>query len=971
MSEAKLRLFGGVRLVDGDEELPSFGTVRAAKLLVLLSLSRSGKMAREHLAENLWPDDYYDATRLRLRQEIHRLKRALGDRAELVGASATEVWVDRGVLQTDIDLLEQAVKHGRPVPEDVLLQPFLPGWDDPWVNGHQRIAEQLQVRAGIAIIARGVQAGEADRVQDLLQKMIAQHPLNEDLRKLAVEVHAQLGSLTAAVAEFQDYRRKVKEQLGVDAPDVSERLIQNLSSRTAERVDASDWSTTVPVSEEPIYGRDELVVRVIDQLQAAKTRVVTLVGPGGIGKTRLAIEVAQRLEGRVAFTSMVEVADPALWAREVLAQLGSDAPGEADPLKYLSALVAQEPTVIVLDNLETILPAAAEEIAQLRSLTPNLRLLITSVVPSRVSGEVLMPVGPLDPRVAGAEFLRNAYLQHRPNALISEADQQDLMQIADRLDGYPLALRLASARLRLLSPRDLLKQLEQALARSSAHDLPERHRSLESALASSFGSLDDGQRFMVERIAAYPGGMGMDLCALAFPDRPYLDLIESLLDLALLALDDHLGKVRVRMLVPVRNYVLQRMGATAQAAHEACAAAAICKFLEEHGVTLWQPATWSVMETLQSEADNIMFTWRWLLEHDQQSAWQIGPSVARLENSRGRSLALMEQLESLRPQWQDADEDDQVAMEFCIAHLSFTCHREERARQALDTAKARADLNRWGPILAVSEAQYAFRRDFDRCEDISREAVNVAQSAGAVYASGRAMRTHGVYFCYTRRPSEGQLWLRRALETLESVGAETELPSLGTFLGAVLWFTGHKAEALQVIEQARDRLRGLREPITTAFMLETEGKIVLDDGRPEDAERCLLEALRIWEAIGSPYQEADQLHCLSMVYIVQDRWEEARVTTLEAARRWILDSNFGGLCCTLNLLAHVLHHQGDDARARQVIAFAIDMEKEMNLALVETAVSHREAVSAEIGGEFSHNLPVTKEQAEALFDWIR
>ena len=233
------------------------------------------------------------------------------------------------------------------------------------------------------------------------------------------------------------------------------------------------------------------------------------------------------------------------------------------------------------------------------------------------------------------------------------------------------------------------------------------------------------------------------------------------------------------------------------------------------------------------------------------------------------------------------------------------------------------------------------------------------------------MRTHGVYFCYTRRPSEGQLWLRRALETLQSVGAETELPSLGTFLGAVLWFTGHKAEALQVIEQARARLRGLREPITTAFMLETEGKIALDDGRPEDAERCLLEALRIWEAIGSPYQEADQLHCLSMAYIVQDRWEEARLATLEAARRWILDSNFGGLCCTLNLLAHVLHHQGDDARARQVIAFAIDMEKEMNLALVETAVSHREAVSAEIGGEFSHNLLVTKEQAEALFEWIR
>lgn len=973
MTQSTLKLFGGVRLVAGEHELPTFGTVRAAKLLVLLSLSRSGKMQREHLAEQLWPDDYYDATRLRLRQEVHRLKRALGDQADLISSSATEILLDRSQLATDLDILEQAAKAPREFDTSLLLDPFLPGWDDPWVIAQRRQAEQLQLRAGITMITRAVQSGTADQVQDVLQQMIARHPLNEDLRKMAVEVHAQLGSLAAAVAEFQDYRRKVKEQLGVETPDVSDRLVRDIAARTKDAGTETDWSTTLPVSAEPIFGREELVMRVIDQLRTSPSRVVSLVGPGGIGKTRLAIEVGQRLaaEGRVAFASMVEVAEPALWVREVLSQLGSDPPGESDPLKFLAALVGQEPTVLVLDNLETVLPAAAAGIGQLRTLVPNLRILLTSVVPSRVSGEVLIPVGPLDPKVAGAEFLRNAFHQHRPHLEISSEDASHLMEIADRLDGYPLALRLASARLRLLSPRDLLQQLEQALARSTAHDLPERHRSLESALVSSFDSLTEVQRRALERISAYPGGIGMDLCSLAFPDEPYLDLIESLLDLALLALDDTSGSVRVRMLVPIRNYVLQTLDVGQQATHEQNAVLATSRFLAQHNLALWRPTTWRMLEHLQSEADNVMFAWRWALEHDQPLAWTLAPQVARLEASRGRSLALMEFLESLRPRWQAAPVDHRVEMEMCIAHLSFVCHREERARQALDNAAAVADLDRWGALLALSEAQFAFRRAFDTCESVARRAVEIAKASGDRYVIGRATRTLGVVFSYTRRPSESLVCLREAFELLQSVEAETELPSLGTFLGAILWFTGRRDEALVMIERAKSLLRGLREPVTMAFMLETEGKIATDDGRYEEAEACLRESLRIWEAIGSPYQEADQLHCLALALLLQDRWDEAREAVRDAARRWVLDDNFGGLCCTLTLLAEVLHHDGSTDRARQVIAFAGDMEREMKLVLVESAIEHRDRVAAQIGGELAHGLPITKAQAQALFDWIR
>jgi len=972
VNTCRLRLFGSVRLEADDQSLETFGTVRAAKLLVLLSLARSGKMPREHLAEQLWPEDYYDATRLRLRQEIHRLKRALGDQADLIGSSPTEVWIDRSRLVTDLDALEDS--SAPKLDPSLVLDPFLPGWDDPWVIAQRRQAEQLQVNAAVAAITRAVQAGEADQVQGVLQQMIARHPLNEELRKLAVEVHAQLGSLAAAVAEFQDYRRKVKEQLGVDTPDVSDRLARDLAARTRDASAGADWSTTLPVSAEPIYGREELVVRVIDQLCASTTRVLTLVGPGGIGKTRLAVEVAQRLAsdgGRVAFTSMAEVAEPDLWAREVLAQLGSDPPGEADPVKFLAVLVAQEPTVLVLDNLETVLPNAAEGISQLRSLAPTLRILITSVIPSRVPGEQLIPVGPLDPRVAGAEFLRNAYHQHRPNAELTDSDANVLMQIADRLDGYPLALRLASVRLRLLSPLDLLRQLEHALARSTAHDLPERHRSLESALVSSFDSLSEAQLRTVDHISAYPGGLGMDLCGQALADEPYLDLIESLLDLALLAIEDHSGLVRVRMLVPVRNYVQRRQGEEVRAALERNAAHIILEMLAKHEIAPWKPLPSREIDLLESEADNILFAWRWAIDHEPERAWPLAPKVARLEMSRGRSLALLDSLEAQRPRWQASSPDLAIELELTLSHLCFACHQEERAREPLQRARSLMSTTTWEAVLTFSEAQLAFRREFEASEEMARRTLELAKDAGDTYLTGRALRLLGVIVNYKRRPDEALECLSAAFELLQATGAETELPSLGTYLGATLWFTDRKREAVEVIERSKASLRGLRDPVAAAFMYETEGRIATADGRPEEAERHLRESLRLWEAIGSPYQEADQLHCLSRALILQGKWDEARWTVREAGRRWVLDDNYGGLCCTLTLLAEVLFHDGDAERARQVIGFARDLEREMGLIVVESEIDHRDVAATQFGGQCTHELPITKEQAKALFAWIR
>lgn len=981
MSTLHLRLFGEVSLVHEGTVLQNFGTVRAAKLLVLLALARTGRMPRELIAERLWPDDFYDATRLRLRQEIHRLKKALGDDADVIGSSSAEVWLDRAELLTDFDVLEHGATGEGRIDAAVMLDPFLPGWDDPWVTALRNQAEQLQIRAAIAMVTKAIQVGEVDRIQGLLQGMIARHPLNEDLRKLAVEVHAQLGSMTAAVAEFQDYRRKVKEQLGVDAPDVSERLARTLATRQAES--QADWSGTVPVSTEPIYGRSDLIARVLDLTRTA-ARVLTLVGPGGIGKTRLATEVAQRKlsEGeRVVFISLAEVDEPRLWVRDALAQLRCDPPAESDPLRFLAATIGQEPILLVLDNLETILPDAAASIAELLQLAPKLKLLITSVTPARVPGEQLIPVGPIDAKEAGLLFLRNALLQYRPATTLDEDNLACLASIAEKLDGYPLALRLASARLRLLSPRDLMRQLDQALARTSAHDLPVRHRSLESALASSFDSLPADLRSLLIRISAYPIGMGMDLCEIAFSKEPYLDAIESLLDLALLTLDDHEGLVRVRMLVPVRSYVQSRLSPEEAALAEDAAVESVLAFVGHQDVAPYKPLSLRSLDLLEAEADNVLFAWRITLEKHPERAYAIVPQVFRLEGTRGRAPALLDSLSEVTERWGSQPADVVLGLELSHAHLASSCHREdvvptciERAKAVLDSPDATSSIPNfadWVALIALTEAIYAFRRHFDSAETAALKAIDLAREAGNIYYESRAHRILALVTNYLNRSRESAGHLQSAYDGFQRCGAESELPGLGVFFASTLWFNGEKDVADDIMRKSVQMLPRLRDPVTLAFWHESEGRIAQAMGKFDEAESRFRESLRLWRAIGSPYQEADQLHSICRTLLMTGRWREAKPLVLEAAAKWVQDENYGGLCCTLAAMADVLLQGDNPELAGRVAAFAGAFEREYSLVVVESERQYRARLMEDSGSDGIHGYPVTQDQAKALFDLIR
>ncbi len=969
-------MFGGLSLAGDGFEVRNFGTVRAAKLLTLLALTRSGRMHREQLAEHLWPDDFYDATRLRLRQELHRLKQALGPASELVGSSPSEVWLDVANIETDLSVLENpSTVLGGEDWHRMVERPFLPGWEDEWVRTERDRAESSLVRSAVRHGHALLERGDPAAALALAQRLIATHPLHEDLRMVAVAAHSKLGSVAAALAEYQEYRHHVKEQFGAEPSAASQSKLQELVAQPPT-TQVFDWSHSVPTPVEPLIGRDELVQRVVKSLgPPSSSRWVTLIGPGGIGKTRLAVEVVQHLrtsETRVAFVTLDEVADPTEWARSIAAQLRAEPPMEADPAHYLASILGQSPTLLVLDNLETVLPSATPQLAAMMTEAPSLRVLATSVKPVRVPSETLVAVGTLDPATDGVSVLREAWRSVRPSAA-PEGFEDELRTIAERLDGYPLALRLAGARLRLLAPKELLGQLEAAVSGGSSQ-LPERHRSLESALASAYESLDPAQRRVLAAIACLPGGVGMDLAGTLFPGEPHLDLIESLLDASLIVLDDNQVPMMLRTLAPIRRYVRSRWSDEDRARQEAQVARALLKWLERFDVAPWTAVSRETLNELDVAAENIRFVWDWAWENEPLSAYRLAPLIVRYDSARGRAMLLLDKLMPLRERWLKESPSICANMDLSLAFLLFACHREELALEPLYAAERVAkDL---GDVamrtrVALGMAMHAFRRDFWKAEELGLEALDWATRAGDAYCVARTHRTLGSVANHNVLNDKAIKHVSIAYQGLNELGVEVEAATAGAFLAGHLWLVGRAEEATEILEQAKAALDPARDVLAWANLIEIEGKLMFHEGRPAEAEPYFRETLRIWKSVGCPYQEGDQNHMLAHALLKQGRVAEARRYLIDAADSWYRDNNIGGTYCSLIMVAEILWMDGKGGRARELMGYIEALREHHALAIVESALKHRDAVLELIGGPAEFSAPLTLEAARALFDQIR
>jgi predicted ATPase/DNA-binding SARP family transcriptional activator/tetratricopeptide (TPR) repeat protein len=578
------------------------GGARLRVLLLRLAVAVPRVVTVEELADALWPDEKPADQGNAVRTLVSRLRRSLPDPSTLQSAQGGY----RLAIPADaVDALEfdqlaknarRELAQGNAVDAARQLRAALALWRGPaladaaragFAVGYVAGLDEARLAAVEDCAAAELLCGQHEHLVAELSEVATRHPLRERIQVLLLKALCAQGRHAEALAAYEEVRGRLADELGADpGPDLREvhrAILQGAPEKPR--------GGNLRVALTSFVGRAAEVERVSRLL--ADGRLVTLVGPGGAGKTRLATTVAARIADKVPvwLVELAAVTDPADVHLAVLSALGlresRTVDSRAAPLDTMSRLaeaLARAETVIVLDNCEHLVDAVARLADDLLGRCPKLRVLATSREPLGVFGEALCPVPPLEVPEPGAtpqqamatpavRLLAERAAAVRPGFAVSDENVAPVVEICRRLDGLPLAIELAAARLKSLTAAHLAERLDdrfRLLTGGSRTALP-RHQTLRAVVAWSWDLLDDEERAFAERLAVFPASVSLaaaeQVCGQ--PDTA-LGLLTALVDKSLLQIADAPG-LRYRMLETIREFALERLGDSteARAAHAA------------------------------------------------------------------------------------------------------------------------------------------------------------------------------------------------------------------------------------------------------------------------------------------------------------------------------------------------------------------------------------------------------------------
>ncbi|MFC3450667.1 BTAD domain-containing putative transcriptional regulator [Amycolatopsis speibonae] len=600
----RVTLLGPVGAEAGDGAPVDIGGARLRMLLARLALEPGRAVPATALIDGLWgaepPADAANA----LQSLVSRLRKVLRTGDVALGSGPGGYRLDIAREDVDVCRFERlaaegraALAAGRDAGAATILAEALDLWrgqalsdvlEAPFAQAPATRLEDLRLEAAEDRFEAEIRLGGQDRVLADLKEAAARHPLRERLAGLWIRALCAADRQSDALAVYEEVRAALADQLGVDpSAELQEIHVAALRGELGPPPAAADH---LPVRLTSFVGRDDELKLVAELLAGA--RLVTLVGPGGAGKTRLATEVATRhpahTRGRVWFVPLAGVRDPgdlpgAVFAALELWDLGLAHSGDplrrpVDAMGRVAETLGAGESVLVLDNCEHLVDAAAELANTLLRRVPTLRILATSREALAIDGETLCPLGPLSvpegtltvPQAAEAGAIRlfvDRAVAVRPDFVLDESTVDEVAQICRRLDGMPLALELAAARLRSMTVAQISRRLDdrfRLLTSGSRTALP-RQRTLRAVVEWSWDLLDDAERVLARRLSVFGAGAEVEavesVCAGdGLPAEDAMYVLGSLVEKSIVdATAGDQGEPRYRMLETIRAYAAERL----------------------------------------------------------------------------------------------------------------------------------------------------------------------------------------------------------------------------------------------------------------------------------------------------------------------------------------------------------------------------------------------------------------------------
>ena len=600
-------------------------TIRAAKLralLALLLLHANTVVSTDALIDAMWPAGRPASGARLLQVYVSQLRRALGEEGRITTRPAG-YRLTVGPEELDGTRFERALAEGRAAlaqgnPERArrVLGRGLALWRGPALadvgdlaepHAEAQRLEELRLAALEARIDADLAVGAAGELVEELRSLVHRHPLREHLRGQLMLALYRAGRQSEALDSYADARRTLRDELGLD-PGAALRALHAAVLRHDPALDPPTTGVrpSLPAALSPMLGRERELADVVDLLRRDDGRLVTLVGAGGSGKTRLALEVARTLADETAngafVVELAPVRQPALVPAAIGAVIGIEpAPGEST-VDSLRRRLRHDDVLLVIDNAEH-LDGVGELAVELLRAAAGLRILVTSRVVLHVSGERVYPVAPLAPGPARQLFVLRARASD-PDFAPDTVDDTVIADICDRVDRLPLAIELAAPWVRTLSLDAIRGRLHQRLLLTGGpRDLPMHQRTLADTIAWSTDRLSKDERRTLAQLSVFADGCTVeaaeDVCGAT------LDAVRALVDSSLVERTrSPTGAVRLTMLETIREHAAGLLNDSGErsaveasyvAHHVALAESAVFK----------GPETQSWVETVDRELENI------------------------------------------------------------------------------------------------------------------------------------------------------------------------------------------------------------------------------------------------------------------------------------------------------------------------------------------------------------------------------
>ena len=910
VGRVRVRVLGPIGL-ERDGEPIEVRSRRQRAILAMLAAAGGEVVGEDVLIDGVWGDDLPDAPSAALRTQITRLRGLIGapdavvhrDAGYALGADVVDVdaWAFGDALQ--------AVAGEHANRRAVALAAALDMWhgrafaelaDISSVQPAAARLDELRRRAGDDLAEALLDAGDPIGAAGTLETIVAEDPLRERSRALLMRALYAAGRPTEALETFQDHRRRLADELGLTpSPTLTELesaiLAHRVSPAATSGASASGTLPPLPVTE--LVGRTEALAQLVDLFSAA--RIVTIVGPGGVGKTRLAMHAAKGVRGRypdgVWWCDLTSATDDAV-AHTVASALGIDErAGETVDDRVIAVLGARR-ALLVLDNCEHVLDGVSTLVGPLVRTARTVDVLVTSREPLGIDGEHRFRLAPLpvpvgDEVTDAVELLLQRVRAVAPDAIAEEGAWDAVLQICRSLDGLPLALEFAAARVAHMTVADVARQLDDrfGLLVSTGRSTGRRHDGLAETLAWSYQLLSDEERTALDAMTVFAGAFTLDdaihLIEPAGEDGSrtgsVVSTLGSLVDKSLVERGESGGTARYRLLETVRAFGAERLAASgATATWRRRHATFVVDLVERTDAALRGPREAAHQHVLDEHAGDLRTARAWLVDdRDIDGLLRLCGGLRWFTDLRTRPEPFRWAEDAVARGFPEFAEHPQMPAVLGMAAAGAIKRGHLDAAEALAARAEELSRQTSGVGVEILSRVALFRGELDAAVAYSRAAQERFRATGDEFAAVMAGTAEVLGLRYAGHRADASAAVGRLLDGARDVGCPSQLAFCEYCAAEVVIDDADRARSHLV--RARELARSTGAEFVLGLALTTLAGIDVRRRGPEAADH-LRAALEHWERAGS-WKQQWWLTLRFLIALLADRREHRAVAVLAAA----------------------------------------------------------------------------------------